>query len=256
MEKKYIQLIHKDLDGLLTPSERQELDTALQADPELQKFSEKLLRMSEQLKQVPLLEPPPSLKQKIVESIDFNRYRAKKTKPALFSRFAQWYAEPRFRLVYGLAAGIIIGILTSLLLFPGLITQPPLQITDLYGTIGIHESDLNVIREYSVDRNSFQGAFKVKTYWNIVGCEISFQTNADTEIQLEYNQALLEFRGITTLESIKTDLKTTPNLITLSASQSGNFLILFEKLSPSIFPITLKINQKDKNIFTQTMTNN
>jgi len=254
MEKKYIQLIHKDLDGLLTSAEKQELDNALKTDPKLRKLYVDLHHMSDQLNQISQLEPPPTLKQKILESIDFNRYRAKEIRPGLLTRLAQSYAEPRFRLAYGLAAGLILGFLSSLLLLPGLITQPPLQIKDLYGTIGIHESDLNVLKEFSVAKNSFEGTFKVKSYLNIVGCDISFNTFTTTEIQLEYDQDLLVFRGMTTLESEKTDLNTTPNRITLSISHPGNFLIIFEKLTTSVFPLTVKINQEGENIFMQTMT--
>jgi hypothetical protein len=253
MEKKYIQLIHNDLDGLLTPSERHELDIALKSDPELRKLYEDLHQMSVQLNQIPRVEPPPTLKKKILESINFNRYQEREAEQDWFVRISQWLAEPRFRLAYGLAAGIILGILSSLFILPGLITQSHLQIKDLYGTIGIHENDLNVIKELSVTENSFQGAFKVKSYWNIVGFEISFKTDAETEIQLEYDRNLLVFRGITTLESEITDLESIANRITLTAPQQGNFLILFEKLSTPIFPITLKVNQEGENILTQVI---
>ena len=254
MENKYQQLIHKELDGLLTPSEKEELDAALQTDPELQKLYKELRQMSEQLNQVTQIEPPPSLKKQILESIDFKKYHPKNKNQEWLIRISQWFAEPRFRLAYGLAAGIILGILSSLFILPGLITQSHLQIKDLYGTIGIHENDLNVIKEISVTENSFQGAFKVKSYWNIVGFEISFKTGVDTEIQLEYDRNLLVFRGITTLESETTDLESIANRITLTASQQGNFLVLFEKLSTSIFPITLKVNQEGENILTRVIT--
>ena len=112
---------------------------------------------------------------------------------------------------------------------------------------------LNLLKELSITRDTFQGSLKVKSYWNIVGFEISFDTPKETEIQLEYDRNLLIFRGITTLESERTDLQSSATHITLTSSQKGNFLILFEKLSTPIFPITLKITQEGENIFTQTV---
>jgi hypothetical protein len=254
VKNRLIQLIHKDLDGLLTPPERQELNTALQADANLRKLSEELHHMSDQLSQVTQIEPHQDLKKKILESIDFIKYQPQEVKLHWLDRISQWLAEPRLRLAYGLVAGIILGTLISTLFLPGLINQPRVHIKDLYGNIGIHEKDFNVVKELSLNQNTIRGSLKVKSYWNIAGFELNYRTTRETEIRLAYQEDRLVFRGITTIESNNTVFENTENRIIIKSAENIHVLIIFEKLSTSIFPVNFKIMQEGKNILNQTLT--
>ena len=254
MKNKYLNLIHRELDGELVPSERTELNRALKKDPELKKYRDELIKMNHTLNQIPPLQPSQGLKERIIDSINFNRYKYREHEKNWVTTILGNVFGPRYRLAYGLVAGIFIGMIVSFLFMPDLLTPPQTSLNDLYGTIGIHESELHVLQELSITQNTYQGSIKVKSYWNIVGFEITFKTAHETEIQLEYNKDLIVFRGITTLESERSAFESSDNLITLTSAQEGNFLILFEKLSKHIFPLTLKINQNGKNIFTQTFT--
>lgn len=66
----FLELIQRDLDGDLTPVEKELLNRQLQSDPELQLMHARLLHVSESLEQLPPVTPPFSLVDAILPQLD------------------------------------------------------------------------------------------------------------------------------------------------------------------------------------------
>ena len=58
----YFELINKKIDGLLTPEEETELDHVIENNPRVETSYQKLLRTTQLLGEMPVVEPPQDLK--------------------------------------------------------------------------------------------------------------------------------------------------------------------------------------------------
>ena len=109
IEQKYIEWIHKELDGLNTPQESEKLKTFLSNHPEAQDYYHHLLKMNESLQQIGIIEPSPNVKKSILNAIDWKKYSVNDSKnPFLqFSAFKQLNFKYATIFVFGLVLGMI-----------------------------------------------------------------------------------------------------------------------------------------------------
>jgi len=163
MKTRYIELIHKETDGLITASEKRELEEVLNKDPDLRRLQQELKQTSEILRQVPPLEPSPSLKKKIINSIDFSRYASRIERADWLSRLTGWLWTPKFRLAYATAAGMVMGIVLSLLLLQSPFSNEPIPLSELYGTIGINDKNYETLNEFTINLEGIDGLLKLNS---------------------------------------------------------------------------------------------
>ena len=79
-EEKFIDLINKEIDGIISAQEKKGLMEYLEKNPEAKQKYQDLVDSTKYLDKLDEVEPPEELKSRIMNSIDFNRYTAKKKK--------------------------------------------------------------------------------------------------------------------------------------------------------------------------------
>jgi hypothetical protein len=80
IDKKKIELIHKAIDGEISSAETIKLQTYLETNEEAKELYQNLIQTSSLIEDIPHVEPPAYLKQRIMNSIDPNLYSAKQKK--------------------------------------------------------------------------------------------------------------------------------------------------------------------------------
>ncbi|MCU0643870.1 MAG: hypothetical protein MUC94_06380 [bacterium] len=139
IDEKYIELMNKEIDGVITKSEQERLHNYLSANSEAQKLYNDLRQTSELLSKIPRVEPSPNIKKYVMNSIDLNRY-SKATKPGrLKALVSNLLIKPTPKLAYAFALGILVGILVYSALLENVISKRGTDVADFYGTIGIDE---------------------------------------------------------------------------------------------------------------------
>ena len=77
IDQKYLELINKDIDDTISAPEKEVLDEYLKINPEAYSMHQELMEMDKLLDKLPDNDPSDSLKARILNSIDFNRYTIK-----------------------------------------------------------------------------------------------------------------------------------------------------------------------------------
>ena len=113
--KKYMALINKEIDGIITQKEKDKLHSYLTINLEAKTFYNQLLHTCNLLNKVVKVEPSPNMKKTIMNSIDVNRYPIQKRKATFKSSSSKLFSKINPRVAYAFVSGIIIGILMSTL---------------------------------------------------------------------------------------------------------------------------------------------
>jgi hypothetical protein len=254
MKTKYIEFIHKEIDGIISPSEKQELDAALKENPELQQLKQELKHTSEILKQVSPLEPSPNLKKKIINAIDFSRYSPRTESMDWLSKLTGWIWTPRFRLAYAALAGMVIGMIISLLLIRSPFSNQPIPISELYGTIGISDKNYKTLNEFTINLEGINGLVKLNSYRDMVWAELKLATNQPSEIHFNYTERRLSFKAWRPIDEGRLILETDKNLVKILSEKQCHCLVLFRKSTNNFYPLTLHIMQSGKTVFTKNFS--
>ena len=107
VDKKYIELINKEIDQVTTPDEKAELQKYLQANKSAMDYYNDLQLTNDYLDRLPDHEPSENLKKQIINSINFNKYSPNQKKHYAWD----FLFSPKLRIAYTFALGLIIGII-------------------------------------------------------------------------------------------------------------------------------------------------
>jgi len=190
IDKDYIELIHKDIDGIIRPDEQEMLKAYLNENPEAQTLYRELQETVQMLNQVEEIKPPANLKKRIMKSIDANKRKARRRKLASVSVLSRLFAKPAYAFAWGMVAG---------LLFYGVVVENIIQkyspdTNGLHGSIGINEivSGKKVQTE-PVSLPEIKGTLSLWQAENVICLETRLSTTYECDIILEYDHTQIRF---------------------------------------------------------------
>jgi len=156
IDEKWDVIIQEELDGVATPSDRALLYDRLAQDPEIRAAYENMQRLSAQIREVRLEDPPASLKIAVLNAIGHGAHRPI---PAPANRTA-WWAGLRdafvARPIWGGAFVFSTGIAMGLLLFALLGHSPTLDTQGLTGAMTPAER-FDRLGQKNIDFNGVHG---------------------------------------------------------------------------------------------------
>jgi len=244
IDENYIELMHKEIDGLIEPEERDELHEYITGNEEAKNLYSELLQTANLLKDVPVVSPPQNLKAQIMESIDWSRYREKARVPDLVSMLSNWFFRPQYKFAYAFAIGIVVGVFLYAFFFSTINMQEHLDNTDLYGTIGIQASkDLKNLQNIPIEVNEINGGIHLRQFNDFIVFDVNLKAKTAFNLSLQYESQNYKFRGFQRDDNSKVVLKEEYNSIEISTSEDARYLVFFNKLNEKATPIDLRIQQ-------------
>ncbi len=255
IDKKYIELINKEIDGVITKVEQERLHSYLSTNPEAQNFYDELHQTSELLSKIPKLEPSPHIKTYVMNSIDLKRY-VKAKKPFRFKSFVpNLLTKPIPKLAYAFALGILVGILVYSVLLENVISKRGLEVTDFYGTIGVDEkSGFKTIRNMPIALPEINGTIVIKRLENIVVIETDLSSLKATDIRIEYDESHLQFSHFTSGSRSKIAFDFGGNDVRASALGDIRYRLFFKEVVADGKPIVVKISVAKEVRFTHSIS--
>lgn len=246
-ENKIIELIHKKIDGTLSPSEERKLRAILQQDPEVRKTLNQLEQVSGLLDRVSHVEPPPHLSKHIMNRIDANRYAKKEPKTDRVSsrkRILAWI-EPKHAIAFGTGVATILLILK--LTQDHRIQVPDNNWQDLYGTIGISEN-LNFKSRETIHINtpSIEGSVDIQKMENVLGLEVALKSDEDFWLQVEYDPKTLRWNGLKPLTDLNLEFETGEHFIRIAQKTDMKVCLFFIQRGETASPLDLMVWQSEK----------
>lgn len=246
-DEKYIELINQELSGTITPQQREDLHEYLRKSPDARNLYRELLQTSDLLSDVRDVEPPAYLKNLIMNSVDFSRYRARQGRPVLtfLTRVRQIGLRPRFAYVFAL--GVVVG----LVVYSQFLTRPagryPPDVRDLYGTIGVaRDANFETIECLPIDLPQMDGTVTLSRFADVLVFDFGLHGSGPSEILLEYEPDQVTFGGLRPGDPASLLLETGSRYIRASASDDLAFGLSFVKApeSPASFDLGLIVSGK------------
>lgn len=230
MEERYVELINKEIDGLNTPSESQELKSYLSKNEEARKFYDDLLRTAKALKRVEEMQPPSYLKNHILNSIKFGPAPLA-SRPAWMTKVVEIFQRrplPRYALVF--AAGLCVGILLIIFANPFGNDNVP-DVSKLSGSMILLTdlSHLQTIDSVWVNNEGINGTFKTYRSEGKVLVEFAVKSPEDLKVELNSDPEQLTFGGVSRLEGAESDVIVTGGKIVFTGVKSDHSIITFSE---------------------------
>ena len=243
IDRKYIELMNKEIDGVITNTEQERLYSYLSANSEAQKLYNELRQTSELLSKIPRVEPSPNIKKYVMNSIDLNRY-SKATKPGkLKSLVSNLLVKPLPKLAYAFALGILVGILVYSTLLENVISKRGVDVTNFFGTIGIDEkAGFKTIQNTPIALHEINGTITIKQNQNIIVIETDLSSQQEIEIEFNYDESHLRFSHFNSGSRTKLSFDAGENFVQSLSAGDIQFILFFTEIAADGKPIGLKIS--------------
>lgn len=243
INQTYIELMHKELDDIISPEEHEKLFHYLETNNEAKNLYQDLVKTSNLLKEIPEVEPPKNLKADILNSINWNRYKHKKRNFSLHSIFADWMLKPQLKFAYSFAIGIIAGVIIYSLFSTSIKMGNQVNTDDLYGTIGLKDpADLKELQHIPLDLDELQGDIYLKQFKNFIVFDINLHSKLASELFLGYESPSYQFQGFHQSSDNNIFLEEGNNFVRVSNLENANYQIFFNRDTQKPTPIDLKIS--------------
>jgi hypothetical protein len=179
IDKKISELINKEIDGVITPSEKLRLDQYIINNPDARKLYDELINIDKNLDLLPDNEPDENLKKHILNSIDINRY-AKPQKKDFRKIIKSFIPAPKILITFSLGAAVCLIVISALFRTPDIFNS--FESDDVSGTIGLSNSRL--IESVPVAASGIEGNIEILRGYDASGHISEAEMN---HIQLNIN---------------------------------------------------------------------
>lgn len=253
IDKKYLGLINKDLDNIISEREKKALQKFLGENPDARNYYDNIKKTEELLDSIHEREPSAELEYKILNSIDYNRYASKSKRMHLFDIIlSALKAKWAFSFSFGIVAGII---LLALILSITSRVNTSLE-EDVYGTIGITSTEVS--RSISAETPDYSFKIdvlkvKAKDEQNHFAFNVDLTASDDYILEMNYNAGNVLFENLSSVNSEKINFESSPGIIRIHPSKSNRFsLMLAVKNSPE--EISIHLYRGNENILNRSIS--
>jgi hypothetical protein len=241
-EERYIKLIDKEISGTITPGEKAELDEYLSKSPDARRLYDQHIQTLNLLDGVSDVEPPVHLKTRIMNSLDFSRYKASSRRPTLkiVGRLRQMGLRPR--LAYAFALGIVVG----LVVFSQVLNRPVGGLSgdtrDFYGTIGITENiGAETLDQTEIRVSRAEGRIDLLSFAGVFALRISLRTPERFEVVSEFDPDQAGFGGLSPGEGRDVTVRAGRRYISASGIGDSEFSLSFVSRTGDAVPVDLRL---------------
>lgn len=241
IDKKYIELINKEIDGLNSQKDSAKLKEYLAKNSEAQNLYDDLVKLSHTLRRVNDFDPPPNLKKHILNSIKWNKYTFKEKRNFLIPPIPS--IRFKFNFVYTFSAGLIVGIIIYSIFLNKILKTTSLDISHLTGTLIINDSSLKfeTTEQLEINLKEGYGTLNIKNAENLVLAELYLTTQKQIEVVLEYAEQDMILNSLTHLNQKGIHANIGDNYIKINHTGDHKYIFIFKDKTSAITPISFKV---------------
>ena len=248
-EKKFIDLINKEIDGIISAQRKKSLVEYLEKNPGVKQKYHNLTKSIKYLEKLDEVEPPEDLISRIMNSIDFNRYTAKQKKKCKIKfPLLDFLLTPKPKLAYAFAFGTVFGFLVYSIFVADVIQPDRIEPSDVTGTMGINNiSSIENIATIPVSLDKISGEIVVNQHNRLVWFDIKLESAFKSEIVLEFGKNTFNFENYNN----NPDIQSGNDFVKAPLNMDKHFpLFLLKRIEPTT-AIDLKLFHSGKLTFTK-----
>jgi len=224
LDKRLLELLNQELDGTNSSRERQQVQALLSKNPGARRTFDELRHLASFLKAAPRLEPPPSLKRRILASLPKPRPSSQRVYP-LFSLIKKLTEGTNVRYAYTFAGGAVAGILLFAFL-----TGSPSDTSSLVGAIG-SSAPSQAIHSAEIDFPEIQGTFTAEATGNTVIATASINASEEIDFIVKFDEGKLLFERFQASDQSPGTVSIHPGRLELKGSGAMSYEFIFFRKS-------------------------
>lgn len=237
-----VELINADIDGEISPAEKQQLDAALASDPEAQAMHAALSGISESLDALPDLDPPPHIKHTIMATIPAPKVQAER--PGLLQAL---FAAPAMRYAAMFAAG---SLLTLSLISSDQMSESAFNdVTGLVGTISNQVPEGPGVRIMRIDKPEVAGRISLRNSGPLVIVDFDLVSSGPVDIVASYADQTVWFNGFAQLESPGASISAESGRITMQIDGRRRYALFLHNAGARDLAIGLEFRSGDRVVY-------
>lgn len=243
MNKRHEELIHRLIDGELSAEERAELDSVLATSPAARAFQEKMVLLQRAGESRVDVTPPHALKSQVMDRIRQGRRQAVRVAQPRWAFLRAWQNVLTPRVVYGLAAGLIIGFGIGAMAFTSAVGGSSSSTLDFSGTVGVPPA----LAEFSpIDAEDFEGR-ELAVGWtaqrldDLVAIRVQVEATEAAAATLVYDPEAVVCQGIQRLDDGGVRVTIESGTVAVTQVHDGEFIALMSIASPVARTIGLNV---------------
>lgn len=224
MNEKPLELIHGEIDGRISATEREELRALLDADPKLREIRSELQKLAESFEKVQPLDPPAGLRARILNAI-----RPPEKPAGLAAWFPAWPMPTALRYGGAVAFGAAAAVVALQLGGVGQGT-PGMDVTGLAGTMARYQQpgpagDISAIQ---LNLNELHGTITSHLGEGLVILDIDLTTTRPVAIVADYDSGRLRFSGYAQTDDSAMSVTNNDHQIIVNHEGPQHYAVFFE----------------------------
>jgi len=241
MEDKDRLLIHRAIDGEISENERAELKRLLESSPEARRFQHQMEGLSTLPVLLHTVDAPSEIKENVLSTIDPSRYRARQSAsgPRAIGALIGSLLTPR--LIYGLAAGLLIGIALGALSFGDPMGR--LDPLDLSGTVlsGKDSASLKRVDADSFTSDQAKGRLAVDVGRGLTYIQVELQSSQEVSVVLEFDPDSYILRAFEQQSPLPNNIVSSQGRLQASHIGSNRYMFVLGQIETSNAPVVCRV---------------
>ena len=255
VDERIIELIHKDIDGVIPPAERAILAEYRTKDPEVESLAKELRAVAEELATVRPVEAPASLKARIMRELEPGLQRQETSGERLLDSVVAFFRRGTgVRLAYAFSLGIVAGI-ALFAVYSGSREQDWARPTDATGAliIGNSEARMETGPTVVISSDRVKGSIESQFTQNLTILTVSISSSESITSHFTFDPSVLAVRGIKKGSEGEPGLVVQGNTVEVRGSGKEEFTLYFDRKSSSPLPVRAEVYAGSDLVFAQSI---
>lgn len=250
IDPQYIELIHREVDGVNSPAEQQTLYEYLQAHPEAQRLLDDLRVMTSALEEIEEVDPPPALKARILNLLDIGAQKSSEPAGGWFGRLAETWGSRRYAYVF--SAGVAVGAIVFLITLGIPVAKE--DSARLTGTI-ISGKTTDFVPGDALHASSPEADVRIETKHagEIVVADLSVQSREPVDVLFTVDGIDMCFTAFKQSEGATGQLTVNENTSRLTTVGNQHYLVFFTDRSASGRPLHVRVEKNGRSLYEKTL---
>jgi hypothetical protein len=236
LEKKILDLLNQELDGVNSDKDRAAIQKVLRKKPEARKYLEDLQEMSLMFRRTNDIPAPAHLKSRILDALPFPKPTAPVRPSSARSFLQELRSGLNYRYVYSFAGGALAGILLFVLF-----TYPPADSTNMAGTIASGQPTAFTEAKADVNLNEITGTVIARRFPTRIVADLDLKAPQEVDVVLNFDQQQIQFDSFRPVADAHGTLVVLEGQLRLTVSGERKYEITFAGNTESRSPIAVRL---------------
>ena len=252
LDERILDLINKEIDGVIAPAEQAMLDGYRAQNPEVAVMESELRAVALALGEVRAVEAPVSLKARVMRSI-LPQPRHESAARRILTPVLDFFRAPSgLKVAYAFSFGIVAGI-ALFALYASVRSPGSVDTADLTGTmiIGGSAGSVEVGPVVALTGDGVSGSIETQFAHSLAILKVNVSSSDNIRAEFTYDPSLLAVRAIQRGTDARTDLAVSGNKVEVRSVGNDGFTLYLDRKSPVASPVRVALYAGEKLVYTR-----